>query len=50
MWPSQNFSLQYQYNIKWTSGENIEKCQFGNYELIQYQILQTDIKITVWEK
>ena len=48
-WPKQNFSLQYQYNIKQTSDENIEKYQLGDYKLIQYQILQTDIMWTVWQ-
>ena len=41
-WPRQNFSLQYQYNIKQTSDEKKEKYQLG--ELIQHQILQTNIK------
>ena len=48
-WPKQNFSLQYQYNIKQTSGENIEKYQLGDYKLIQYQILQTNVMRTVWQ-
>ena len=48
-WPKQNFSLQYQYNIKQTSDENIEKYKLGDYKLIQYQILQTDIMWTVWQ-
>ena len=26
-WPTQNFFLHYQYNIKQTSNENIEKYQ-----------------------
>ena len=47
-WPRQNFSLQYQYNIKQTSDENKEKYQLGDYKLIQYQILQTNITRTVW--
>ena len=46
-WPRQNFSLQYQYNSKETSNENKEKYQLGDYKLIQYQILQTDITRTV---
>ncbi|RMX50549.1 hypothetical protein pdam_00008766, partial [Pocillopora damicornis] len=45
----QNFSLQYQYNIKQTSYENKEKYQLGDYKIIQYQILQTNIQRTVWE-
>ena len=45
----QTFSLQYQYNIKQTSDENKEKYQLGDYELIQYQILQANITRTVWE-
>ena len=48
-WPKQNFSLQYQYNIKQTSDENIEKYQLGDYKLIQYQILQTNVMRTVWQ-
>ena len=42
-WPRQNFSLQYQCNVKNTSDENKEKYQVGDYMLIQYQILQTNI-------
>ena len=38
-WPRENFSLQYQYNIKQTSDENKERYQFGDYQLVQYQIL-----------
>ena len=48
-WPRQNFLLQYQYNIKQTSDENKEKYQLGDYKIIQYQILQTNIQRTVWE-
>ena len=33
-WPWQNFSLQYQYNIKQTSDENKEKYQLGDYKSI----------------
>ena len=44
-----NFSLQYQYHIKQTSDENKEKYQLGDYKLIQYQILQTNIMRTVWQ-
>ena len=47
--PRQNFSLRYQYNIKQTSDENKEKYQLGDYKLIQYQILQTNITRTVWQ-
>ena len=47
-WPRQNFSLQYQYNIKQKSDEK-EKYQLGDYKLIQYQILQTNITRTVWQ-
>ena len=32
----QNFSLQYQYNVKQAIDENIEKYQLGDYKLIQY--------------
>ena len=42
-----NFSLQYQYNIKQTSDEKIEKYQLGDYILIQHQILQTNMIRTV---
>ena len=31
------------YNIKQTSDENEVKYQFGDYKLIQYQILQINI-------
>ena len=41
--PRQNFSLQYQYNIKQTSDENKEKYKLADYQLIQNQILQTHI-------
>ena len=50
MWPRQNFSLQYQYNINKKSDENKEKDQLGGYKLIQYQILQTNISRTVQQK
>ena len=36
-------------NIKQTSDENKEKYQLGDYRLIQYQILQTNITRTVWQ-
>ena len=43
-------SLQYQCNIKQTWDENKEKYQLGDYLLIQYQVLQTNIiKISVAE-
>ena len=48
-WPRQNFSLQYQYNIKQTSDENKEKYQVGDYRFIQYQILQNHKIWTVWK-
>ena len=48
-WPRQNFLLQHQYNIKQTSDENKEKYQLGDYKIIQYQILHTNITRTVWE-
>ena len=48
-WPTQNFSLQYQYNIKQTSDENKEKYQLEDYWLIQYQIPKTNITRTVWQ-
>ena len=43
-WPTQNFSLQFQYSIKQTSKENKENYQWGDNQLIQYQILQTCLK------
>ena len=46
-WPRQNFSWQYQYNIKQKSNENKEKYQLGGHKLIQYQIFQTNITRTV---
>ena len=42
-WPRQNFSPQYQYNIKQKSDKNKEKDQLGDYLLIEYHILQTNI-------
>ena len=42
-WPRQNFSFQYQYNIKQTGDKNKEKYQLGDYNLIQNQILITNI-------
>ena len=45
----QNFSLQYQYIIKQTSEENKEKYQLGDNQLIQSQILPTNITRIVWE-
>ena len=44
----QNFSLQYQSNIKQISDENKEKYQFGDNQLIQYSILWTNIIRIVW--
>ena len=40
-WPTQNFSLQFQYSIKQTSEENKENYQRGDNQLIQHQFLQT---------
>ena len=37
------------YNIKQKSDENEEKYHLGDYKLIQYQILQTNITRTVWD-
>ena len=34
--------------MKQTSDENKEKYQLGDYKLIQYQILQTNITRTIW--
>ena len=48
-WLRQNFSLQYQYNIKQTSDKKREKYQLGDYKLIQYQILHTNIARIVWQ-
>ena len=48
-WPRQNFSLQHQYDIKQTSDKNKEKYQFGDYKLIQFQILKTNIARNVWQ-
>ena len=45
----ENFSLKNQYNIKQTCDENEEKYQLGDYKLIQYEILQTNITRTVWQ-
>ena len=43
-----NFSLQYQYNIKQISDEKKEKYQFGDNQLIQPSILWTNIITVVW--
>ena len=50
-WPRQNFSLQHWYNIKQTRDRNKEKIIYlwGDYWLIQYQILQTNIIIVKWQ-
>ncbi|RMX41905.1 hypothetical protein pdam_00006655, partial [Pocillopora damicornis] len=48
-WMRENFSLQSQYNIKHRSDENKIKYQLGDYESIQYQILQIDIIIIAWQ-
>ena len=37
------------YNIKQTCDENEENYQLGDYKLIQYEILQTNITRTVWQ-
>ena len=44
-WPRHNFSLQYQYNIQQTSDKK-RKVYVGDYKLIQYQILQSNITRT----
>ena len=36
-------------NTKQTSNENKEKYQLGDFRLIQYKILQTNITGTVWQ-
>ena len=48
-WPRENFSLQYQYNIKQTGNENKERYHSRNYKLIQNKILQMNITRTVQE-
>ena len=48
-WPSQNFSLQYQYNITQVSDGNKEKYQLWDYQLIQRQILGTNIFRIIWK-
>ena len=37
------------HNIKYTSDENEEEYHLGEYQLIQYKILWTDIVIIVWQ-
>ena len=39
----------YQHNTKQTSNEKKEKSSLGDYWLIQYQILQTNITRTIWQ-
>ena len=48
-WPRQNLSLQYQYNIKQKMNKNTEKKSIRSNKLIQYQILQTNIRRIVWQ-
>ena len=48
-WPGQNFSLQYQYNIKQAGDKNREEYQSWDHQLIQYQILWTNIIRIVWQ-
>ena len=48
-WPRLNFSLLFQTNIKQTSDENKEKYKLGEYQLIQYQILQNNNKRIIWQ-
>ena len=45
--PAKNFSNIFEYFSLYTSNENKEKYQLGDYKLIQYQILQTNIIRTV---
>ena len=57
MWYSWTFVKQhcieqtpfYSNNIKQKSDENKEKYELGDYKVIQYQILQTNITRTVWQ-
>ena len=48
-WLRQNFSLQYQYSIRYASNENKEKYQSRNSEFIHYQILWTNITRILWQ-
>ena len=51
-WPWQNFSLQYQYNIKGKSDERKAKKSifWEDYQLIQYQIIQSNIMMRIaWQ-
>ena len=43
------YNIKLYNNIKQTSDENKEKCKLGDYQLIQYQILQTNIIRIVWQ-
>ena len=47
-WQRENFSQQYQYNVKQTGEENWEKYQLGDCWMIQYQILQNNMVRIVW--
>ena len=47
--PTPNLFLQYQYNLKYESDEKKQKCQLGDYQLIQYHIIQTKIMKNVWQ-
>ena len=44
-----HLTISYAYNIKDTSNENKGKDYLGDYWLIQYQILQTNIIRIVWQ-
>ena len=47
MWPRQNFSSQHQDHIKQKVKVEKENYQLGDYQLIPYQILQTDMLIRI---
>ena len=47
MWPRQNFSSQHQDHIKQKVKVEKENYQLGDYQLIPFQILQTDMLIRI---
>ena len=49
-WRRQHFFLLCWYNIKQSINENKEKISVKDYQLIQYQILQTNTMRLVWQK
>lgn len=47
--PRHDFSLKYQYNMKQTNNKKIRKYQLGDYYLMEYQVLKTNIILIIWQ-